>query len=67
MTQVSLYPPSRTNLKLHNISVTPKLVEKVIYNFDLSKSFGLDCNSVVLLKRCKPELSYMPVNSSIWG
>ena len=28
--------PSRTNLKLHNISVTPKMVKKVITNLDLS-------------------------------
>ena len=31
---------SRTNLKLHNISVTPKMVKKVITNFDLSKAPG---------------------------
>ena len=30
--------PSRTNLKLHNISVTPKMVKKVIMNLDLSKA-----------------------------
>ena len=30
--------PSRTNLKLLNISVTPKLVKKVITNHDLSKA-----------------------------
>ena len=30
--------PSRTNLKLYNISVTPKMVEKVITNLDLSKA-----------------------------
>ena len=29
--------PSRTNLKLHNISVTPKMVRKVVMNLDLSK------------------------------
>ena len=29
--------PSRNNLKLHNISVTPKMVKKVITNLDLSK------------------------------
>ena len=29
--------PSRTNLKLHNISVTLKLIKKVITNVDLSK------------------------------
>ena len=30
--------PSRTNLKLHNISVTLKMVKKVIMNLDLSKA-----------------------------
>ena len=29
--------PCRTNLKLHNISVTPKMVRKVVMNLDLSK------------------------------
>ena len=29
------------NLKLHNISVTPKMVRKVIMNLDLSKALGL--------------------------
>ena len=43
---------SRTNLKLHNISVIPKMVKKVIMNLDLSKA-------VVVLKNCEPELSYM--------
>ena len=32
---------SRTNLKLHNISVAPKMVKKVIMNLDLSKASGL--------------------------
>ena len=49
--------PSRTNLKLHNISVTPKMVKKVITNLDLSKASGPDCILVVLLKNCEPELS----------
>ena len=26
--------PSRTNLRLHNISITPRMVEKIITNFD---------------------------------
>ena len=43
--------PSRTNLKLHNISVTPKMVRKVIMNLDLSKASGPDCTSVVVLKK----------------
>ena len=49
--------PSRTNLKLHNISVTPKMVMNVLMNLDLSKASGLDCIPVVVLKNCKPELS----------
>ena len=34
--------PSRTNLKLQNISVNPKMVKKVIMNLDLSKGSGPD-------------------------
>ena len=48
-----------TNLKLHNISVTPKMVRKVIMNLDLSKASGPDCIPVVVLKNCEPELSYI--------
>ena len=51
--------PSRTNLKLHNISVTPKMVRKVVMNLDLSKASGPDCIPVVVLKNCEPELSYV--------
>ena len=57
--------PSRSNLKLRNISVTPKLVEKVITNLDLSKTSGPDCISVVVLKNCEPAFSYTLPNSSI--
>ena len=49
--------PSRTNLKLH-ISVTPKVIKKVIMNLDLSKASGPDCIPVVVLKNCESELSY---------
>ena len=49
--------PSRTNLKLHNISITPKMVKKVITNLDLSKVSVPDCIPVVVLKYCEPELS----------
>ena len=49
--------PSRTNLRLHNISVTPKMVKEVIMNIDLSKASGLDCIPVVVLKNCEPEHS----------
>ena len=41
--------PYRTNLRLHNISVTPKLVKKVIMNLDMSKAPGPDCIIVVVL------------------
>ena len=34
--------PSRTNLKLHNVSVSPKMVKKVIMNLNLSKASGPD-------------------------
>ena len=47
--------PSRTNLKLYNISVSPKMVKKVIANLDLSKASGPDCIPVVVLKNCGPE------------
>ena len=51
--------PCRTNLKLLNISVTPKLVKKVIMNLDLSKASGPDCIPVLVLKNCEPELSFI--------
>ena len=51
--------PSRTNLKLHNVSVTPKMVKKVITNPDLSKASDHDCIPVVVLKNCELELSYI--------
>ena len=57
---ISLYGfPSRTNLKLHNIHVYPKLVKKVTINLHLSKVLGLDRIPVVDLKKCEPELSYI--------
>ena len=34
---------SRTNLKLYNISVTPKMAKKVIMNLDLAKTSAPDC------------------------
>ena len=51
--------PSRTNLKLHNISLTLKMVEKVIMNLNLSKASGPDCIPVVFLKNCELELFYI--------
>ena len=51
--------PSRTNLKLYNVSVTPKRVKKIVMNLDLSKASGADYIPVVVLKNCEPELSYI--------
>ena len=51
--------PSRTNLKLHNISITPKMVRNIVINLDLSKLSGPDCIPVVVLKNSEPELSYI--------
>ena len=65
MTLVSLVPvfPSRTNLKLYNIPITPKMVKKVITNLDSSKASGPDCIPEVVLKNCEPELSYILFNT----
>ena len=51
--------PSRTDLKLHNISVTPKMVKKVVMNLHFSKTSGPDCIPVVVLKNYYLELSYI--------
>ena len=51
--------PAITNLKLHNISVTPKMVKKVKTNLDSSEASGPDCIPVVVLKNCQSELSYI--------
>ena len=45
-----------TNLKLHNISVTPK---KVMPMLDLPRASGPDCIPVVVLKNCEPKHSYI--------
>ena len=49
--------PSRTNLKQHNISITPKMIKKVVTNLDSSKASGPYCIPVVVLKNCESELS----------
>ena len=51
--------PSITDLKLHNISITPKMIKDVIMNLDLSKESCPDCIPVVVLKNCELELSYI--------
>ena len=51
--------PSRTNLKLHNISVIAKMVKKVITNLDSSKASAPDSILAVVLKNGEPELSYL--------
>ena len=44
---------SRTNVKMYNIFITPKMVKKVIANLDSSRASG----PVVVLKNCESELS----------
>ena len=46
-------------LKYSSSASSPKMVEKVIMNIDLSKASGRDCIPVVVLKNYKPELSYI--------
>ena len=46
-------------LKLHIISLTSKLVKKVIKNFGSSKASGPHCIPVVVLKNCDLEISYI--------
>ena len=55
----SLVFPSGTNLKLHNISVTPKMVISFIMNLDSSKASGPDCIRLVVLENFEPELSHI--------
>ena len=50
---------SRTNLKPYNISITPKMIKKVITNLDPSKAFGPDYIPVLVLRNCEPEISYI--------
>ena len=51
--------PSRDNLKLYNILVTLKMVEKVIMNIDLSKVSYPDCIPVVVLWNGETKLCYI--------
>ena len=51
--------PSRTNLKLHNIFVTPEMVKNIIMSLDLLKASGPDSIPVVVLKNCEPGLSFI--------
>ena len=44
---------------IHNISVTPKIIKKVILNLHSSKASGPDCIPVVVLKNSEPEPSYI--------
>ena len=51
--------PSRSNLKLHDLSVTPRMIKKAKMNLDSSKASVPDCIPVVVLKNCEPEVSYI--------
>lgn len=47
---------SRTIPKLHNLSVTPKMLKKVINTFNSSKGSGPYCIPLVALSNCAPKL-----------
>ena len=53
--------PSRTNLNMHNISASLKLVKRVTTNLVLLKTSGRDSFPVVVLRKCETELSYILV------
>ena len=59
MPHISLYLFSLLELIWNYISVTPKMVKKVITNLDSSKASEPDCIPVVVLKNCEPELSHI--------
>ena len=44
---------------MHNISITPKMVKKIIMKLNSSKASAPDCILVVVLKNYEPELSYI--------
>ena len=46
-------------MKLHNISVTPRVLKKFIMNLDFSKASDPDSVPVLVLKNSQPELSYI--------
>ena len=46
-------------MKLRHISVTPKMVKKVVTNLGSSKARGPDCIPVAVLSNCEPEISYI--------
>ena len=43
----------KTKLKLHNIPMAPRVIQKVITNLDTSKICGPDCIPEVVLKNCE--------------
>ena len=51
--------PSRFNVNLHNICITPRLVRKFITILRSSVVCGLDCISTVVLKNSESEFSYV--------
>ena len=56
---ISIYLFSRINLKLHNISVTPKLIIRVITNLIYQRHLVLIIFQWWFYVNCEPELSYI--------
>ena len=50
---------SITNVTLHTISVTTKMVKKVIMSLVLSQVSGPDCIPVVVFRNCESEVLYI--------
>ena len=51
--------PARIKLKMHNISITLQLIEKVIIYLDLPKGSGTLYIPLVVLRKYESELSYI--------
>ena len=45
-------------MKLHNNSVTPRMINNIIMNLDLPEASGPNCIPMVVLKNCESELSH---------
>ena len=55
-TTLSVFP-SKTDVMLYHIFVTPKMIKKIIRNFHFSKASGPDGVAVVVVRNCGPERS----------
>ena len=52
----------RTNIRRHNILLTPKIAENFIIDLDFLKASGPDFIPVVVLSNYEPQLPYIPAD-----